>query len=137
MAVSFKLNNADFLPLPFPSISKPVSSVSVSLSFTTTYKPFPCNVNIGSSKSFAIAVNTPISSFCYILQGNLFPICNRFKSSISDPTCNSPTRCNHQSICKSVHAFEPVLETVNFVSVPVCHHFHVVQSVFVISMFRL
>ena len=126
MAASFKLNNADFLPLPFPSISKPVSSVSVSLSFITAYKPFPCNVNIGSSKSFAIAINTPISSFCHILQGNLFPICNRFKSSISDPTCNSPTRRNHQSICKSVHAFEPVLETVNFVSVPVCHHFHVV-----------
>ena len=126
MAVSFKLNNADFLPLPFPSISKPVSSVSVSLSFTTAYKPFPCNVNIGSSKSFAIAINTPISSFCHILQGNLFPLCNRFKSSISDPTCNSPTRRNHQSICKSVHAFEPVFETVNFVSVPVCHHFHVV-----------
>ena len=126
MAVSFKLNNADFLPLPFPSISKPVSSVSVSLSFTTTYKPFPCNVNIGSSKSFAIAVNTPISSFCHILQGNLFPICNRFKSSISDPTCNSPTRRNHQSICKSVHAFEPVLGTVNFGSLPVCHHVHVV-----------
>ena len=126
MAVSFKLNNAGFLPLPFPSISKPVSSVCVSLSFTTAYKPFPCNVNIGSSKSFAIAINTPISSFCDILQGNLFPICNRFKSSISDPTCNSPTRRNHQSICKSVHAFEPVLETVNFVSVPVCHHFHVV-----------
>ena len=126
MAVSFKLNNADFLPLPFPSISKPVSSISASLSFTTAYKPFPRNVNIGSCKSFAVAINTLISRFFLILQGNLFPICNRFKSSISDPTCNSPTRRNHQSICKSVHAFEPVLGTVNFGSLPVCHHVHVV-----------
>ena len=63
MAVSFKLNNGDFLPLPFPSISKPVSSFSASLSFTTAYKPFSHNVNIGSSKSFAIAINTHISSF--------------------------------------------------------------------------
>ena len=78
MAVSFKLNNGDFLPLPFPSISKPVSSFSASLSFTTAYKPFSHNVNIGSSKSFAIAINTPISRFFHILQGNLFPICNRF-----------------------------------------------------------
>ena len=73
MTVSFKLNNADFPPLPFPSASKPVSSVSALLPFITAYKSFPRNRNIGSSKSFAIATNTPISSVPHILQGNCFP----------------------------------------------------------------
>ena len=41
MAASFKLNNADFLPLPFPSASKPVSSISASLPFTNACKLFP------------------------------------------------------------------------------------------------
>ena len=41
MAVSFKLHNTDFPPLPSPSAS--------------TYKPFPHNINIRSFKSFAIA----------------------------------------------------------------------------------
>ena len=35
MAVSFKLKNFDFLPLPFSTSSKPASSVFVSLSFAT------------------------------------------------------------------------------------------------------
>ena len=59
MAVSFKLSNADFPPLPFPSASKPVSSISASLPFITACKPFSLSNNI---RSFAIATNTPISS---------------------------------------------------------------------------
>ena len=35
MAVSFKLNNFDFPPLSFSTVSKPVSSVPASLSFAT------------------------------------------------------------------------------------------------------
>ena len=35
MAVSFKLNNSDFPPLSFSTVSKPVSFVPVSLSFAT------------------------------------------------------------------------------------------------------
>ena len=54
MAVSFKLHNADFSPLSFPSASKPVSSVSASLPFITACKSFPHNINIRLSKSFAI-----------------------------------------------------------------------------------
>ena len=59
MAVSFKLNNAEFPPLPFPSTSKPVSSISASLPFITACKPFPRNI---INRSFAIATNTRISS---------------------------------------------------------------------------
>ena len=69
MAVSFKLNNADFPPLRFPSTSKPVSSISASLPFITAYKPFAYNIN---TRSFAIATNTPISSVPRILQDNFF-----------------------------------------------------------------
>ena len=36
MAVSFKLNNAEFPPLPFPSTAKAVLSISASLPFITT-----------------------------------------------------------------------------------------------------
>ena len=57
MAVSFKLSNADFPPLPFPSASKTGSFISASLPFITTCKPFLRNINI---RSFAIATNTPI-----------------------------------------------------------------------------
>ena len=36
MTVPFKLNNVDFLPLSFSTLSKPASSVPASLSFATT-----------------------------------------------------------------------------------------------------
>ena len=55
MAVSFKLNNAEFPPLPFPSTSKPVSSISASLPFVTACKTFPRNI---INWSFAIATYT-------------------------------------------------------------------------------
>ena len=72
MAVSFKLNNADFSSLPFPSASKNVPSVSASLLFITASKPFPRNINIRSSKSYAIATSTPTSSVLCFFQGNFF-----------------------------------------------------------------
>ena len=70
MAVSFKLNNANFPPLPFPFASKPVSSIFASLRFITSCKPFACNINI---RSFAIATNTFISRVPRILQDIFFP----------------------------------------------------------------
>ena len=69
MAVSFKLNNAEFPPLPFPSTSKPVLSNSASVPFITACKPFPCNI---MNRSFAIARNTPISSVPLFSQDNFF-----------------------------------------------------------------
>ena len=129
MAVSFKLNNADFLPLPFPSASKPVSSISASLPFITSCKPFHRNIN---TRSFAIDTNTPISSVPHILQDNLFPkiIINPSKSTTSHIACNIPIKQIHRSICKSAQSFQPVVVNVNVVSVPVRHRLHVVKSVF-------
>ena len=54
MAVSFKLNNAEFPPLPFCSTSKPVSPVSASLPFITACKTFPRNI---INRLLAIATN--------------------------------------------------------------------------------
>ena len=129
MAVSFKLNNADFPPLPFHSASKPVSSISASLPFITTCKLFPRNIN---TSSFAVATNTPISSVPGILQDNFFPkiIINPAKSHISNLACNIPIKHIQRSICKSVQLFQPVVINVNVVSVSVRHRLHVVKSVF-------
>ena len=129
MAVSFKLNNADFPPLPFPSASKPVSSIFASLPLITAYKPFPRNINI---RSFAIATNTPISSVPPILQDNFFPklVLNPSKSPISNIACNILIKHNQRSICKSVQSFQPVVVNVNVVSPPEPHCLHVVKSVF-------
>ena len=69
MAVSFKLNSTDFPPLPFPSASKSVSSISASLLFITACKPFLPNINI---RSFAIPTNAPTSVALRILQDNFF-----------------------------------------------------------------
>ena len=104
MVVSFKLNNADFPPLPFPSASKPVSSISASLPFITACKPFPRNIN---TTSFAIATNTPISSLPSILQDNYFPkiIINPSKSTISNIVYNIPIKHIQRSICKSFQSF--------------------------------
>ena len=125
MTVSFKLNNADFLPLPFPSASKPVSSTSASLPFITACKPFSCNIN-------TIATNTPISSVPRISRDNHFPkiIINPSKSTMSNLACNIPIKHIQWSICKSVQLFQPVVVNVNVVSVPVPHHLLVVKSVF-------
>ena len=125
MAVSFKLNNIDFPPLPFPSASNPVSSISASLPFITACKSFPRNIN---TRSFAVATNTPITSVPRILQDNIFPkiIINPSKSPTSNLACNIPVKQIHRSICKSVQSFQPVV--VNLV--PVGHRLQVVKSVF-------
>ena len=129
MAVSFKLNNADFPPLPFPSASKPVSFISASLPSITACKPFPRNINI---RSFAIATNTPISSVPLILHDNLFPklILKPSKSPVSNLACNNLIKHNQWSICKSVQSFQPIIVNVNVVSAPVRHCLHVVKSLF-------
>ena len=73
MAVSIKLNSTNFPPLRFPSASKNLSSPSDSLPFITARKSFPCNINIRSAKSIAIATNTSTSGVPRISQGNSFP----------------------------------------------------------------
>ena len=73
MVVSIKLNSTNFPPLRFPSTSKNLSSPSDSLPFITARKSFPCNINIRSAKSIAIATNTATSGVPRISQGNSFP----------------------------------------------------------------
>ena len=127
MAVSFKLNNSDFPPIPFPSSYKLALSISASLPFITTCKPFPRNIN---TRSFAIATNVPIPSVPPILHNNCFPklILNHFKSPISNLACNILVKHNQRSIFKSVQSFEPVVVNVNVVSVPMRHRLHVGKS---------
>ena len=114
MAVSFKLNNADFLhhlfllPLSLfhPSLLHHHLSLLASL--------FPQSIN---TRSFAIATNTPISSVPRILQDYFFPkiIINPSKSPTSNLACNIPIKQIHRSICKSVQSFQPVVVNVNAV----------------------
>ena len=127
--MSFKLKNADFPPLLFPSASKPISSISGSLPFITAGKPFPSNINI---RSFAISTNTSISHVPRILQDNLFPkiIPNPSKSLICNLACNIPIKHNQWSVRKSVHWFQSVVVDVYVVSVPVCQRLYVVKPVF-------
>ena len=120
MAVSFKLNNAEFPPLLFPYTYKPVSSISASLPFITACKPFPHNI---INRSFAIVTNTPISSV------PLKFIISPSQSPISNLACNIPINHNQHSVCKSVQLFQPVVN-VNVVSVPVSHRLHLVKSIF-------
>ena len=129
MAVSFKLNNAEFPPLPFPSTSKPISSISASLPFTTPCKPFPHNI---INRSFATATNTQISSISRFSEDNFFPKLklNPSQSPITNLACNIPIKHDQQSVCKSVQLFQPVVVNVNVVSVPMHHRLHVVKSVF-------
>ena len=130
--VSFKLNNADFPPLLFPSAAKNVSSVSVSLPFITARRLVPCNIDIRLSQSIAIATNTPTYNVCYILHGSFFHklILNPSKSSIPDVPFNISIKHNHRSIWKSFQLFEPVVLNVKVVSVPLCHSFHLFKSFF-------
>ena len=46
MAVSFKLNNADFPPLSFPNFSKSCFSVSLSLPYAAAYNSLSDNVSL-------------------------------------------------------------------------------------------
>ena len=128
MAVSFKLNNAEFLPLPFPSTSKPVSSISASLPFITACTHFPRDIINGS---FAIVTNKCISSINCFSKDNFFPklILNSSQSPITNLACNIPIKHNQQSACKSVHSFQPVVVNLNVASVPVRHRLHIVKSV--------
>ena len=117
MAVSFKLNNAEFPPLLFPYTYKPVSSISASLPFITACKPFPCNI---INRSFAIATNTRISSVPRFSQDIFFAqlILNPSQSPISNLACNIPIKHNQQSVCKSFQSFQPVVINVNTCASP-------------------
>ena len=111
MTVSFKLNNADFCPLP-PFLPPRL------------FHPSLLNINI---TQFAIGTNTSISSVTRILQDNFSP---KLILDISHLDCHIPIKLNQQPTCQSVQSLQPAVVNLNIVSVPVCHRLHVAKSVF-------
>ena len=73
MAVSFKLSKADFPPLHNSTVSKPVSSVSSLLPFTTASRSFSNKVSAISFKSLPKASNKPFPMATRFFPGNFAP----------------------------------------------------------------
>ena len=73
MAASFKLNHADFPQLLNSTVSKPVSYVSPSLSFTTVSRSFSNKVRAISFKSLTKASNKPFPSGTRFCPGKFAP----------------------------------------------------------------
>ena len=132
MAASFKLNHADFPPLLNSTVSKPVSYVSSSFSFTTVSRSFSNKVRAISFKSLTKASNKPFPRATRFCPGNFAPkhLNNPSQSLAFDLACNIPTKLKHYVICKAVMSFEPVALNVNFALVSVCQCINVVRSVF-------
>ena len=132
MAASFKLNHADFPPLLNSTVSKPVSYVSSSFSFTTVSRSFSNKVRAISFKSLTKASNKPFPRATRFCPGNFAPkhLNNPSQSLAFDLARNIPTKLKHYVICKAVMSFEPVALNVNFAPVSVCQSINVVRSVF-------
>ena len=138
MAVSFKLNHADFPPLLNSTISKPVSSVSSSLSCTTASRSFSNKVRAISFKSLTKNSNKPFLRATCFCPGNFAPehLHNPSQSLAFDLACNVTSKLKHYVICKSVMSFEPVAVNVNFAPMSVCQRVNVeLDRYFVIHMF--
>ena len=73
MAASFKLNHADFPPLLNSTLSKPVSYVSSSLSFTTVSRSFSNKVRTISIKSLIKASDKLFPRATRFCPGNFAP----------------------------------------------------------------
>ena len=72
MAVSFKLNNADFPPLSFPIFSKSCFPVSVSILYVTACSSLSHNVSL-SSKHHSNSTNELLPMVSGVLCGKLVP----------------------------------------------------------------
>ena len=72
MALSFKLNNADFPPLFFPNFSKSCSSVPMLLTYASAYNSLSDNVSL-SSKNLPISCNKLLSIVSGVLYGKFVP----------------------------------------------------------------
>ena len=123
MAASFKLNHADFPPLLNSTVSKPVSYVSSTFSFTTVSRSFFNKVRAISFTSRTKASNKPFPRATRFCPGNFAPkhLHNPSQSLAFDLARNVPTKLKHYYvICKSVMSFEPAAVNVNFAPVSVC-----------------
>ena len=72
MTASFKLNNADFPPLPFPTFSVSRSSISESLPFATACNSLSDNFSL-SSNHLSNSTNGLLSMVSGVLRGEFGP----------------------------------------------------------------
>ena len=128
MAVSFKLNNADFPPLSFSNSSKSCSSVSLSLPYVTACNSLSDNVSL-SSKHLPNSYNILLPIVSDVLYGKVVPnqIHISSKSFVSDLVFSVSTKSNHHLACNAVTLFEPVPVKVSFA--PMHVHVNAVKSV--------
>ena len=137
MSMSFKLRNADFIPLPKSTVSKPVSSFFASLPIITEPRSFTdiwCFFYLNLFLSLFINLFLGLLGF---FSGNFAPkiLHHPPQLLVFDLARNVPTKLWHSFICKSVMSFEPVAVSANFSSVYASQHVHVVRSVFYPYMF--
>ena len=132
MPASFKLNHADFPPLLNSTLSKPVSYVCSSLSYTTVSRSFFNKVRAILFNSLTKASNKPFPRATCFCPGNFVPkhLHNPSQSLAFDLARKVPTKLKHYVICKAVISLEPVALNVNFAPVSVCQRVNVVRSVF-------
>ena len=135
MPASFKLNHADFSPLLNSTLSKPLSYVCSSLSFTTVSRSFFNKVRAISFNSLTKASNKLFPRATCFCPGNFVPkhLHSPSQSLEFGLARNVPTKLKHYCICKAAMSFEPVALIVNLAPVSVCQRVNLVRSVFCIS----
>ena len=101
MDVSFKLNNSDFSPLSFFTVSKPVSFVPVSLSFATACRPSRYASAL-SHKSLSDPTNVYDGTVC---SSNVYP---SKPIRPSKPVCLSNARPSKPTISSNFYLSKPV-----------------------------
>ena len=102
MAVSFELNNFDFPPLSFSTVSKHVSSAPASLSFAAACRSFSC-VSAIFHKSLSDPTNVCDHAVC---SSNVYP---------SKPICPSKPVC-----LSNVRPSKLIISSNYYLSKPVC-----------------
>ena len=132
MAVSFKLNHAEFPPFLNSTVSKTVSFVSDSLSCTTASRSFSNKVSAISFKSLTKASNKPFPRANCFCSRNFAPkhLHNLSRSLVFDLARNVPAKLKHYVICKSFMSLESVDVNVNFAPVFLCQRVNEVRLVF-------
>ena len=142
MAVSFKLNNSDFPPLSFSTVSKPVSFVPVSLSFATacrssryasalSHKPLSDSTNVcdGTVCSSSVYPSKPIHPSKPVCLRNVRPskptISSNFylSKSVCPRNVSFSRSIRSSDVCQSrsnVCPSKPVCPSNVYSSTPVC-----------------
>ena len=111
MTVSFKLNNADFLPLSFPNFSESCSSVPDA----TACNSLSDNVSL-SSKHLPSSSNKLFPMVSSVLCGNFVPnqMHSSPKSFVPDLVSSVSTQSHHHLVCNFVMSLKPVPVNISF-----------------------